>query len=111
MISLLEYILCGMGIHKLSEEIVVMDGEAVHRCENCLSIFQAKNISVRDALLLEQLALLWHIFADHSSPFSATVRACGRRRLTKLGQDRLSYGWQAWLRRRARTSFFSALLP
>ena len=55
MISLLEYILCGMGIHKLSEEIVVMDGEAVHRCENCPSIFQAQGISERDALLLEQL--------------------------------------------------------
>ena len=55
MISLLEYILCGMGVHKLSEEIVVMDGEAVHRCDNCSSIFQAKDISERDALLLEKL--------------------------------------------------------
>ncbi len=55
MISLLDYILCGLGIHHISKEAFVMDGELVHHCQGCQLIFQSRIRQEMDNLLLENL--------------------------------------------------------
>ena len=48
-----------------------------------------------------ELALFWQLFLGHAPPPSTAVRACQRRRLAGVGQDRLPDGRQGRLRRRA----------
>ena len=54
MVSLLEFVLCALGIHKLAEETLIMDEEPVRRCEHCDLIFHDTRSEV-DELRLEHL--------------------------------------------------------
>jgi len=54
MVSLLEFVLCAFGIHKLADETLIMDEEPVRRCVHCDLIFQDHRSEV-DALRLEHL--------------------------------------------------------